>query len=144
MVALGAVGGGAVGQVDRVGGAEGDGGGVFGNRGGVVFAFHGVVAGGFELFGFGVDGGGGGGRSGTAAAAAWGCDWRGRSAALGAGLAIWSGGGGFAFEFLVDAVYAEEGLVAYCLGDGGGVVELDLEGVADAVTGDFNLFYLVF
>ena len=64
MLVGGAVGGGAVGEVDRVGRGEGEGLGVEGYGGGVVFARHGGVALGFEGFGFRGRGGGGGGLSG--------------------------------------------------------------------------------
>lgn len=91
----GAVGGGAVGEVDGVRGGDGDGGGVevYGCR--VVFARHGGVALGFEEFGFWGRRGDGGGSGGG-----FGC------CCAGACSGASSGGGIFAFELLVDAVDA--------------------------------------
>ena len=124
MLVGGAVGGGAVGEVDGVGGGDGDGFGVEIDGGRVVFARHGGVALGFEEFGFW---GGGGhrwlfGRSGAAAARAGG----GR------------GGVVFAFEFFIDAVDAQEGLRADGVGRVGFVGGVDVEGVGDAGGGDFD------
>ena len=55
-----AVRGRAVGEVDRVGGRDGDGFAVEGYRGRVVLLLHGGVALGFQRFGFRGGGGGGG------------------------------------------------------------------------------------
>ena len=116
----GAVGGGAVGEVDGVRGGKGDGLSVEVDGGGVVFARHGGVAFGFEEFGFRGRGGGAGGSCG--------CWFRCRAACAGV----------FAFEFFVDAVDAEEGLRADCVGHVGFVGGVDVEGVGDAGGGDFN------
>ena len=120
----GAVGGGAVGEVDGVCGGEGDGLGVEVDGGGVVFARHGGVAFGFEEFGFRGRGGGAGGGGGF---------WFRCRAAGAAGACA----GVFAFEFFVDAVDAEEGLRADCVGHVGFVGGVDVEGVGDAGGGDF-------
>ena len=95
MLVGGAVGGGAVGEVDGVCGGDGDGGGVEVYGCGVVFARHGGVALGFEEFGFWGRGGYGGGGGGFGCYCAGACS--------GAS----SGGGVFAFELLVDAVDAQ-------------------------------------
>ena len=128
MLVAGAVGGGAVGEVDGVGGGEGDGLAVEGDGGRVVFARHGGVALGFEGFGFRRRGGHGWlfGRGGAAAAAA------GTTAIAGAG------GGVFAFEFFVDAVDAQEGLGADGVGRVRFVGGVDVEGVGDARGGNFD------
>lgn len=127
MVVGGAVGGGAVGEVDWVCGGDGDGGGIEIDGGGVVFARHGGVALGFEGFG-------GGGRGG------WGGGLR---FIIGGGGGGWcssgacSSGGVFALEFLVNAVDAQEGLRADGVGHVGFVAGVDAEGVGDTGGGYF-------
>ncbi len=122
----GAVGGGAVGEVDGVCGGEGDGFGVEGYGGGVVLARHGGVALGFEGFRFRGRGGGG--------------SWFGGAGCWVAAAGCGGGGGVFAFEFLVDAVDAEEGLRADGVGRVGFVGGVDVEGVGDAGGGDLDAF----
>ena len=97
MLVAGAVGGGAVGEVDGVHGGDGDGFGVEVDGGRVVFARHGGVALGFEAFGFRGRGGDGFCR--------FGCAGSGRVAAAAAAT---GSGRVFALEFLVNAVDAQE------------------------------------
>lgn len=119
------MGGGAVGEVDGVGGGDGDGAGVEGDGGRVVFACHGGVALGFEGLGFRRRGGHGGG---------FGC------ASTAGRIGGWGCGGVFALEFLVNAVDAQEGLRADGVGHVGFVGRVDVEGVGDARSGYFDAF----
>ena len=104
MVVGGAVGGGAVGEVDGVEWGEAEGAGIEGDGGGVVFDRHGGVALGFEEFGV--------------LAWGWGCGCacvagigvfgggRGGGTAFGCTASSCSAGGGFSLEFFIDGVDA--------------------------------------
>lgn len=98
----------------------------------VVLLRHGGVAAALELLGFWGRclgfAGGGLGRAGRAGPGF------GRAAAAG------GASGGFAFEFLVHAVDAEEGLAAEGGLHGGFVGGVHVEGVGDAGLGDFDRF----
>lgn len=131
MLVAGAVGGRAVGEVDGVGGRDGDRFGVEVDGRLVVFARHGGVALAFEELAFrGCD-------AGSSSAGVFGGGW-GCGAAFCRAARAGCAGGGFAFEFLVDAVNREKGLGADGVVHVGFVGGVDVEGVGDAGGGYFD------